>query len=68
MTPAAERQRRYRRRQRAGQIVLRVAVDHVSVAEALIAAGLLASADYDNASAIAEALERATIEIKNSVT
>jgi hypothetical protein len=68
MTPAAERQRKYRRRLRDGLIALRIAVDHVSICEALIAAGLLRPADYDDPRAIAAALERATIEIKNPVT
>jgi hypothetical protein len=37
----------------------------VSIAEALVAAGLLAPTEYDDPKAIAAALERATIEIKN---
>jgi hypothetical protein len=61
---AAERQRRYRTRQRAGRICIRLSIDHVSVAEALVAAGLLRLEDYDDARAIAAALERAVIEIK----
>lgn len=64
MTPGAARQRRYRRRQRNGLMVIQLGIHHVSVAESLIAAGLLAPADYEIPTAIAAALERAVIEIK----
>ena len=65
MTPAAARMRRYRNRQRAGKISIRLQIDAVSVPEALIAAGLLRIEDYDNPRAIAEALECALVEIKD---
>jgi len=63
MTPAAARQRRYRARQRAGRISIRLQIDHVTVAESLIEVGLLAAADYDDPKAIARGLEQATIII-----
>lgn len=63
MTPAAARKRRERQRKRAGRIVVRVEIDHVETAEALIAAGLLRPEDEDDPRAIAAALERAAVAI-----
>lgn len=65
---SAERQRRYRRRRRAGLIVIRLAVDSVTIPEALVEIGELSPEDYDDARAIAAALERCEITIRKRVT
>ena len=57
--PAAERVRRYRKRQARGERVARIPVDDVAVAAALVAAGLLAPADADDPRKADEALARA---------
>ena len=66
LTPA-ERQRRYRQRQRRNRVVIRVETDALSLFEALVAANLIDEATEDLktiAAATALALER----WKNSVT
>ncbi len=60
---AAERKRRYRRRQRQGQIVLRLVVDEVAIVEALILSGHLAPCDGDDRRKIAAAMEQVTVQI-----
>jgi hypothetical protein len=60
MSPAerhALRQRRYLQRQRNGKIVLRIAVDHVDLVEALVADGLIADHEQDDRRAIERAVE-----------
>jgi hypothetical protein len=66
VTPAAERQRKYRQRRRAGLVVIRVVIDDVSVPQALIAAGLLDEAKAEDADAIGRALERAVVRIERA--
>jgi hypothetical protein len=56
MTPAAAKQRAYRRRRAAGQVTLRIVIDDTAVAEALIAAGLLAPDRSDDRKALAGAV------------
>jgi hypothetical protein len=59
MTPAAEIQRRYRARQRAGLRVIPVVVDAALVEDALIARGFLRSEDADDNHKVAAALRAA---------
>jgi hypothetical protein len=54
----AEIQSDYRKRKRAGLMLLRVSVDDVAVPDALVQAGLLAPAQTDNSEAVADAIER----------
>lgn len=63
MTPAALRARRYRARRRDGRICITLEIDHVSVAEALVAAGVLDYQSFDDPDAIARALERVDLTI-----
>lgn len=62
MSPA-EKQKRYRQRVRDGRIVVRVELDAVDAAEALVRAGYLSAEDYDNAEQIGRALERAMVRL-----
>jgi hypothetical protein len=52
----ADRQRAYRVRQDLGKIILRVEVDEVPVAAALVAAGLLSERDAEDPTNLAAAL------------
>lgn len=54
----AEIQRTYRKRKRAGLMLLNVLVDDVAVPEALVQAGLLAPTQTDNSEAVAAAIEQ----------
>lgn len=68
-TPAAERQRQYRARRGAGRVALRVVVDEVAVAEAMIAAHFLPASLADDRKALAAAVERllATVVVTDLV-
>ena len=58
MSGAARYQRQYRQRTKAGKCVLRVQVDAVAWTEALVAAGMLDSSQYDDKTAIEVATAR----------
>ena len=55
---AAERQARYRQRQRAGRVVLRIDVDLVDTTEMLAEAGYLDPSEEEDHAAVALALSR----------
>lgn len=55
---AAERMRRYRRRQKAGRVIVFAEVDLLDLADMLVAKGFLLQWDADDFTAIRTALER----------
>jgi hypothetical protein len=55
----AERSKRYRERQRAGLVMVTIAIDPTAVGEWLVDCGFLEAWDVENLDAVREALEQA---------